>query len=238
MRNALLHHLPGRETRALHHRPRLVDPHQRDLSPLVRGADHAERSAVARRGQGPRVAVREDARARRHERGAVGPHRAVRLDVLRTNRFRLGEQARADRVQRLPRERDGAPAHAIERPEEVDGRRARRGETFDGGLEIGQQPVERGRAALPRREDDAVRGRDPDRRRAAHDERADGIGHVFPARVVALDFAQRQHRLIEEPQPTVRPADRLDRQAQKAPEYVSIRRRGRPRSVSASRRKL
>src|SRR5581483_8814479 len=53
-------------------------------------------------------------------------------------------------------------------------------------------------------------GRYADRGRAADDECADRVGDVFPARVLALDLAGGEQRLVEEHEPAGDEADRRD----------------------------
>ena len=83
------------------------------LALLDRGADHAERRAVAGRRQRAGVAVRQDARAVGHHRRAVTAHRAAARDVLVVDRAAprargaigdlLGRLARLRRRRRTPR---------------------------------------------------------------------------------------------------------------------------------------
>src|SRR5439155_151473 len=81
-----------------------------------RAAD-AGRGTVARRGERAGVAVGQDARARRNQRGAVVAHRAIGGDVLVEDRLRFLEQPRARLVQRpLASGLQRAP-HALQCPE-------------------------------------------------------------------------------------------------------------------------
>ena len=68
--------LPRGEPGALQHRPGLVHPHRRSPALLVRGADHAERRAVADARQRPGVAVREHPAAVGHQRRRRAPRAA------------------------------------------------------------------------------------------------------------------------------------------------------------------
>ena len=80
-------------------------------------------------------------------------------------------------------------AHLLERPDEVDGRRPRLGEDAVGGVEVlpalGRQCV-------------AVRGRDPDRRSAAHRERPDRVRDLGRRLAAELDFLVRKPALVEQ----------------------------------------
>ena len=211
MRDALAHAFPRREPRALHHRPCFVHPEEGNLALRVRGADDAERGTVTGRRQRARVAVRENPRVRRHECRAVVAERAIGGEVFGEDRLRLGDQAGARLGHGPPRQTGRDRAHALERPEEIHRGRPRGGQPLDRGLEIGQQRLAARRCALARGQRDAERGGDADRGRAADDERADGLGDVVPARVLALDFTSRQERLVEEHQSLARPADGSDR---------------------------
>src|SRR5439155_8240011 len=106
--------------------------------------------------------------------------------------------------------RDRAAPHAVERPEEVHGRRPRRREPLDCGFQVPQKRIERVRATGARGESDAERRGHTDRRRAAHDEGADRRGDVFPGCALVLDFFSRESRLVEEDQAIPLPADGRD----------------------------
>ncbi len=58
--------------------------------------------------------------------------------------------------------------------------------------------------------DDAVGGADADGRRAAHDHIANGLGHLGRRLVFEPDLLLGQQALIQQPQRTVPPLDRLD----------------------------
>ena len=208
--DALAVALPRGEPRSLHDRPGLVHPHQRDLALRVGRADDAERGAVTRGGERARVAVREDARARGHQRRAVGAERAVSRHVLLEDRLGLVEQPRAHRGDGLAANAVGHPPHPFEGPEEIDGGRPRGGQALRRGLEIGEQIVDGLGTALARGQRDPEGGGHTDGRRPADDERADRLGHVFPPPVLPRLFLARQAGLIEEQQAVAGPADRSD----------------------------
>ena len=71
------------------------------LARLDRAADDAERRAVAGRRQRAGVAVRQDARVGRHDRGAERAHRAAARDVLVVNRLRFAVEPVLDLLDRL-----------------------------------------------------------------------------------------------------------------------------------------
>ena len=198
MGNALLDHLPGGEARALHDRPRLVHPHERDLAALVSGADDASGCPVPRGGQRSRIAVGEDAPPVRDERGAAGAHGAVGGDVLVEDRLGLVEQPPTESVERERPTRERHAPHPLQRPEEVDRGGPCRAQPLDGFLEIHQDPFPVIRPTLARRQRDAEGGGHADGGRAAHDEGADGIGDLLPGGAGLLDLLDRQAGLIQE----------------------------------------
>src|SRR5256885_45382 len=63
-------------------------------------------------------------------------------------------------------------------------------------------------ARLARRERDPVAGRHADRRRSAHREPPDRVGHVLRALAAQPDLLGGQPRLVEQQQRTIVPADR------------------------------
>ena len=99
--DALAHQLPRGQARALQERTRLVGDDRDPLALLDGRADHAERRAVAGRGQRAGVAVREHAGAVGHHRRAVPAHRPAVGDVLVVNRPRFPLEPVGDLVGRL-----------------------------------------------------------------------------------------------------------------------------------------
>ena len=120
-RDAFLHHLPRRQTRTLQERAGFVGDDGNALSRLDRRANHTERRAVARRRQRAGIAVREHPGAIGQERRAMFAQRAVRADVLLEDLVGLRQQRVGLGRRRIGRERFPLQAHALERPEEVDG---------------------------------------------------------------------------------------------------------------------
>ena len=210
VRNAVAHALPGGQPRPLHDRARLVHPEQRDLALRVGGAHDAERGAIAGRRQRAGIAMRENARVRRHQVSTVVAERLVGGEVFGEDRLRLRGQTGARLGHGTPAQAIGDAAHALERPEEVDGGRPRGGEPLDRGLEVGEQRLAGRGRALARGERHAEGGGDADGGRAANHERANRLGHVLPARVFALQLAAGQQRLVEEDEPLAGPAHRRD----------------------------
>ena len=176
--------LPGGQPRALEQRPRLVDPDVREQAVLPRGAQRADRGAVAAGREPARVAVRQRARPRAEERSRVRRHPAAALDLFLVQRARpLGARV---------------AAHLLERPDEVHGRRPR----------LRQHAV--GRDRDPPRAPRPARSRTPRRRRspARRAPRASGsprrprpptrTGARRPRPEAGADRAERPRRLPDE----------------------------------------
>ena len=115
--------LPGGQSRALEQRPRLVHPDRSTFPASARRADHAEGGAVAAGGERPGVAVGEDplaARRRAPLRRGPSPRRR------RGRPARWPAPRRAAPAARSPSAvRASDRALALERPAQVDRRRAR-----------------------------------------------------------------------------------------------------------------
>ena len=80
-------------------------------------ADHAERGAVAGRGQRSGVAVGEDASAGGHQRGAVAAHGLVGGNVFGVHALRFFDQRLLDLRDRTDAEDVKFLLHAADRPE-------------------------------------------------------------------------------------------------------------------------
>ena len=118
--------------------------------------------------------------------------RAVGGEVLVEDGLGLGEQPRAHAGERLPPRASSAVRRirsSAQKRLTAVGRVGARPLTRD--VEIGQQRVERRRPALARGQHDAEGRRHADGGRAPHDQRADRVGHVLPAPVLALQLLDR-----------------------------------------------
>ncbi|CRO85556.1 hypothetical protein PAERUG_E9_London_17_VIM_2_04_13_06381 [Pseudomonas aeruginosa] len=177
----------------------------------VGGADHPQRGAEAAGGQGAGIAVGEDvlraALLLADQLHAQLGHGQVGLAVAVMDGDRLGLQHRQRPIPLLHTLQ--ALAHAVQRPEQVD----------RGGPRVGQQaevflqrraPIAAPGQARAGAEDDAVGRADADGRRTAHDHVANGLGHLGRRPVVEPDLLLGQQALIQQPQRTVPPLDRLD----------------------------
>ena len=138
-----------------------------------RGADDAERRAVAGCGEGARVAVRENGLAVGNEGRAVMSDGAIDRDVLFSNQSGLFHHAAADLVEGPAAQGCVEALHAVDGPEEIDGggpgTREGVADEFDFGIEVWRGGVEDP-------EGDSHRGGDADGRRAADDHVLDGGG--------------------------------------------------------------
>jgi hypothetical protein len=126
MRNAVFAQLPGGQARPLQQRARLVDPDVQPGIARVRRAHHAERRAVATRGERTGIAVRQHARTGREQARSVAPHRHATRDLVGVNAPRQRRQRRAQLVGAHGLG-DGTVA-AGERPGKVDRRGSRCGQ--------------------------------------------------------------------------------------------------------------
>ena len=166
--------LPGREPRALEQRPRLADPHVLDETSLECGANGSKRGPVAGRRERARVAVAENPGARGEELHRMGAHAPAALDL---------------RVVQRPRTfRRRVVTELVQGPAQVHGRRARGRQDFVGGVEV---------LPTPRRQREPVGGGDADRGRAAHGQRADGVGDLGRRRTSQVDLLVGQPPLVE-----------------------------------------
>ena len=160
--------LEGRQRRPLVARPRLVHPHMQRHAALVRLVDRRQRRAAIDGGEPAGVAVGEDVdrllvllALGRHQDGleAVLADAPVGLDVV------LADLRRAlvgCRQPSLPRQIAHRAQHLLQRPAQVDGGGALRGQQRDGAVDglVG--------GVRAQRQANAVGGRGADQRRAAH----------------------------------------------------------------------
>ena len=162
----VLEQLPRGEPRPLEPGSGLVGEDGLHLAEANGGADDAEGGAVAGGGEGPGVAVGEDARLGRQQFGAEVPHEAAGLEVLLLDGEGLLEEPEAQRVGPGGLQRVEAPPHPLDGPEQVHGGGARGGEgrAHVGPLAPERRPLAAGRA---RAEGEAEGRRDPDRGGAA-----------------------------------------------------------------------
>ena len=167
--------LPRSEARALEQRPRLADEHVGEQAALPRRPQRAERRPVAAGREGARVAVRERARPRLEQLGGVRGHPPAALDLVTVDSSRvLGGRF---------------GAHPSSAQPEVDRRRAAVAQHAFGRDEI---------LALRGSERVAVRGRDPDRRRAPDRERPDRLRHLGGGAALRSTSSSGQAPLVEE----------------------------------------
>ncbi len=170
--------LPGCEPRALQERPRLVDEHALEEAALPRGAERADRGAVAAGREPACVAMRQGA--------CAGPKSSAACAAIRLQRSTSSPwSARA-------RAGVGSSRIRVERPEEIDGGGPRRRKRPLGRAEI---------LSAERRERQPVRRGDADRGRAANRERRDRRRDLGGGGALELDDRVWQPPLVEEDDP-------------------------------------
>ena len=200
---------------------------------LVRRADHAERGAVARGGERARVAVGEQARARGHERGAVGAHRPVGREILGQDGLGLDEQPR--RAARRPRARRSAAAVRRIRS------RAQKRLTAVGRVaaspliassrsassaEWSVARLARAASTMPNAAATPIAGAPRTTRLA------DGLRDLGPAPAGALDLLGGQAGLVDQDQAAILPADGRDRHGPRRARRSDGERRSTRKSLS------
>jgi len=181
------------------------------LPVLHRRADHAERGAVAGGGQRAGVAVGEHARAVGQQRRTVLAHGAVGPDVLREDLMGLRQQRVGLGGRRVGGERLPLQPHALEGPEQVDGRGPARRQHLETAVHGPREFGARGVPVPQRLQCHAIGGGAADRRRAANHHVADAGRHRLGAVAGQVVQLRRQHPLVDHLQPPVAPAQGLDR---------------------------
>ena len=205
--DAVLLQLPRGEPRALEEGSRLAGDDLDTLAGVDRRPHDGQRRPEARGRQRPGVAVGEDGGAVLEQRGAMHAERTVRRHVLVVDRERLALEQRPDRVRGAVAVAREDAAHALDGPEEIHGRRARRGEGAAEALEVAGGV---GGAQRARAERDTHGRRDADRRRAADDHVLDGARDLAVVAIDAVDLARRQHALVEHDHAAASPLDGSD----------------------------
>ena len=188
------HQLPRGEARALQKGAGLVGVDMDFFAHGYRGADDAERGAVAAGGQGAGVAVRQNANTPRGP-GPVrgGPWISVREqgsakvahglaggDVFFVHGVGFGQDFLLEFVHgraggKLGREEF---LHAVDGPEEIDRGGASAGQAGADFLELGREVGRGCGPGLLRAKGHAVGGGDANSRRAAHNHGDDDVGHL------------------------------------------------------------
>ncbi len=153
-----------------------------------------------------------DGRAVREQLAAEAPEAAVGFDVLVEDALRLLDELTLDLVGlvRLGLGAAEAFAHALDGPEEVDGRGPGRAHQLAVVVEVLFEVGDRSADGLPRAERDAHRRRDADGRRAADDHLLDGVGHLLAGAEGKILLLVRQEALVDHAHALVRPFDGLN----------------------------
>ena len=206
-RNVVLHQLPCREARALQEGAGFVGEDLNALAALDGGADDTERGAVAGRGQGSGVAVREHAAGVGHQRCAIGPHGAIGGNVFGVDGPRLVDECLLDDGNRAAADLLKAALHAANGPEEIHGGRT---SFAHDPADLAQTVAEIGDAGdvqVTRAQGDAHGSGHADRRRAAHDHGADRVGDGFIGWAVHPGLFDRELGLIDEQNAGISPPE-------------------------------
>ena len=190
---------PRGQPRALEQRPRLVDPDAGQPPGGPGRFDHADRGAVAGRGQGAGIAVGQDPVALLEQLATERADPPVRLDVLPVQ---VAGPAKQSLPQRLALAGfDGAVtegAALVQGPAQVDRRRPGREQELPSGVEVAGA------------EDQAVGRGNADRRRAPHGEPANRAGDVLRPPAAKPDLLLRQPGLVQQQKPVAAPPDRRE----------------------------
>ncbi len=194
-RNRIALQFPSGEPRALEKRPGLIRQHLYLAPGKMRRPNHPQRCAVARRGQGAGIAVRQNGRLMRHQVEAVRPDLAVQADILFVQAMGLLPQRLLPLRQWRLAAALQALAHAVDGPEQIHrcGPGLRHGLTNHLKLRI---KVGLGLDVLhPQR--NARRRRDPDGRRPSHHHIGNRVGGFLISAALKIFFHHRQFALIE-----------------------------------------
>ncbi len=204
--NAPLFQLPRGQPRALQQRAGFAGIDVQGLARFGRREEDGQCRAVVGGGQSTGVAVGQNALPVAEQRGAVAADRAAHLPVFFVDGPGLSQEPCGNLVSRLAAKPRGRSLHPVQRPEQVDRRRAA-GCKIVGDL---FEPLPQGACVAHNvldPEADTIGGGDADGRRTSDAQRLDG----FPdgLNIAAVDFDQlgRQPRLVDQPQVAIDVAD-------------------------------
>ncbi len=202
--------LPHREPGALEQRPRLVYVDMHAASLLVREIHRGERGADTTGRQRPGVAVREHIGTIGEDGETVLANPATHGAIFFPDRRRLDAQP-LPQIPAFPRSLRGDAQHALERPAQIHGCRARRAQQRGTLLQTCQEVRARSGALLARGRDEPHRGGDADQRRAPYLQLPDGIRDRLSALEITCDLRFGQSTLIDDANGAGgRPGDCLD----------------------------
>ncbi len=193
--DAVPHQLPGGEPGPLEEGPCLVAVDHGHMSGGVGRAHHPQGGAIAPGGDGPGVAVGEDAGPLGHQGGPVLSHLPVHGDVLPVDGLGLPDEG-GDGLG-VPALGLQHPPHPVQGPEEVH----RRGTAGRQGLQGGLQPrpeVPGPVLMLQSGQAHGVGRRDADGRRPPDHQAADGLRHGAVIGIVVPDLLHRESGLVQQ----------------------------------------
>ena len=189
--------LIARQARALQKRARLVDPDVQPDAALLRQIERPLRRAVARGGQRPCVAVRQDVVPVVQQRQAVFRNRAAHVHVLLMDRGRLAvERGQQRRARRVPvRQHDAV--HAPKHVRKVHRCRAGAVEIVRKTAIFAVKAVEIGRVDPGGQHGHGIGRKNADGGRAADAQRVDRLPKLARLGKCEVLRAVRQERLIQ-----------------------------------------
>ena len=204
--------LPNSKARALQERAGFIGEDIYVLAGSDGRANHAQRGAIARGCQRPRVAVRKNGLPIRDQRGAVPSDAFIDGDVFQTNLDGFGNQPLANFWKAAAGSFVENSSHALDGPEEIDCRGARLSNDLADFVEL------RGRCGFLHPERDSHGGGHPDGWSATDDHGANGVGNLNMVGASNVNFFAREARLIDHDHARGGPLDGFDHMVRRPPE--------------------
>ncbi len=210
--DVVLPEFPGGEPRALKKGPGFVRQNLEPLAILDRRAYHAQRSAIAGRGQRSRVAVRQYRSRLRQQLGAELSHAFVVGDVFVVDRLRFVNENLRDCLASRPGFQRFAEGlfHPFDRPEQVHGRRPGSGERGGDGFKVPLECIQVLSIGLEHSERHAHSRRHAYCGSTAHHHHPDGFRHFFVSPKRRVLFHGWQLTLVDHAHAVFSPFNGLD----------------------------